>query len=75
MKLEKQELETLQELNNEFTRQKLTLGELEVQRALVIDEVKRIKATFLVEEKKLIDKYGEDSVINLNTGEVQKKQD
>jgi len=70
MKLEEKELERLQELNNEFTRAKLQLGELEVQKSMIMDEVKKIKATFLIEEKKLIEKYGPDSVINLQTGEV-----
>lgn len=70
MKLEEKELERLQELNNEFTRAKLQLGEIEVQKSLIIDEVKKIKATFLIEEQKLIEKYGPDSVINLQTGEV-----
>jgi hypothetical protein len=70
MKLEKKELERLQELNNDFTRMKLQLGEVEVQKSLIIDEVKKIKATFLIEEQKLIEKYGPDSVINLQTGEV-----
>lgn len=70
MKLEEKELERLQELNNEFTRAKLQLGEIEVQKSLIMDEVKKIKATFLIEEQKLIEKYGPDSVINLQTGEV-----
>jgi hypothetical protein len=70
MKLEEKELERLQELNNEFNRTKLQLGEIEVQKSLIIDEVKKIKATFLIEEKKLIEKYGPDSVINLQTGDV-----
>jgi len=70
MKLEEKELERLQELNNEFTRAKLQLGEIEVQKGMIMDEVKKIKATFLIEEKKLIEKYGPDSVINLQTGEV-----
>jgi hypothetical protein len=70
MKLEQKELERLQELNNEFTRAKLQLGEIEVQKGMIMDEVKKIKATFLIEEKKLIEKYGPDSVINLQTGEV-----
>lgn len=70
MKLEEKELERLQELNNEFTRAKLQLGEVEVQKGMIMDEVKKIKATFLIEEKKLIEKYGPDSVINLQTGEV-----
>ena len=70
MKLEEKELERLQELNNEFTRAKLQLGELEVQKSMIMDEVKKINATFLIEEKKLIEKYGPDSVINLQTGEV-----
>lgn len=74
MKLEENELKTLQELNNQFSRAKMQLGELEVQKVLILDQVKEIKENFLTEEKKLIEKYGPESVINLQTGEVSKNK-
>tara|TARA_R100000654_G_scaffold43969_1_gene70152 strand:- start:97 stop:321 length:225 start_codon:yes stop_codon:yes gene_type:complete len=74
MKLTKEELGRVQELNNSFTQSKLALGELELKRHGMLQEMDKLRQTFSVEEQKLISKYGADSVINLQTGEVTEKK-
>ena len=73
-RLTEKELTELQNLNTEFTKFKITLGDLEIQKSSIISEIAAIKMKFAHNEKKLIDKYGEDSVINIQTGEVQQKK-
>ncbi len=74
MKLSKDELEEVQSLNTEYTKKKMMLGDLEIQKAAIISEIGALKMKFAQNEKKLIDKYGKDSVINIQTGEVQQKK-
>ena len=45
----------------------MQIGEIEVQKSFIISEINQIKLQFAQNEKKLIDKYGKDSVINLQT--------
>ncbi len=74
-KLTSEELSNLQELNNSFTQSKVKLGDLELQKTEVFVKVQQIKKSFAELEKKLIEKYGEQSVINLQTGEVSEKKE
>ena len=62
-RLTEKELTELQNLNTEFTKFKITIGDLEIQKSSIISEIAAIKMKFAQNEKKLIDKYGEDSVI------------
>ncbi len=71
-KLTKEELESINDLNKEFTKMKIQLGELEIQKSGLMQGVNVLRAKFSQEEQKLIKKYGEDSVINLQTGDVSK---
>lgn len=73
-KLEEAELKQLQDLNGEFQKFKLALGELELKKAELLRGVDNIKTLFEVEERKLIEKYGPDSVINLKTGQITQKE-
>jgi hypothetical protein len=73
-KLTEQELKEIQDLNNQFAKLKLALSDLELKKVEIIDAIKRLKKLFEVEEKKLIEKYGADSVINLQTGEITQKE-
>jgi|TARA_R110000796_G_scaffold68601_1_gene157122 hypothetical protein len=72
--LEKQELENLQELNGNFVKLKTQLGDLELQKHLIIEQVQSVRANFATMEKDLIEKYGENTVINLQTGELKEKE-
>ena len=61
-------------MNGEFQKFKLALGELELKKAELLRGVDNIKTLFEVEERKLIEKYGPDSVINLKTGQITQKE-
>ena len=74
MKLTQEELELVQTLNTDFTKLKISLGNLELQKQSILSEVDNLKLKFIENETELINKYGADSVINIQTGEVTAKE-
>ena len=74
-KLSEKELETLQSLNNEFNKTKAAIADLEIQKHSLIGSLAELKDKFAKEEQKLIKKYGENSVVNIQTGEVTQKKE
>lgn len=72
-KLEAEELSQLQELQSTFQGYKMQLGELELQKSMLLKEVDDVKEDFNKLENKFIEKYGLDSVINIKTGEITEK--
>lgn len=68
------ELNFIKEGTAEFTKLKITLGDLELRKSAVLKDVESIMNAFAQNEKMLIEKYGENAVINTNTGEVTQKQ-
>jgi hypothetical protein len=70
-----EELTTITSMNTDFSKAKMALGDLELQKQGVLKHIDELKSVFSQHEKMLIEKYGEDSVINIQTGEVTKKQD
>ena len=76
LKLTSEELDFIKNGSAEYTKIKISLGELELQKQGLIKHANNIVETFTNNEKILIEKYGADSVINMQTGEVsQKKQE
>lgn len=73
-KVKKEELEKLQQLNSEFVQAKTQLGDLEIQKSIIISNVQEIRSHFGELEQTLMKKYGENSVINLQTGEIKEKE-
>jgi|TARA_R100000278_G_scaffold122770_1_gene109868 hypothetical protein len=73
-KITNEEMEALQSLISEFEQGKLKLGDLELQKSIIISNIGTIKQKFAEEEQKLINKYGDNSVINLKTGEITEKE-
>ena len=73
--LTEEELGKIQEMNNEFTKAKMAIGDLEMQKANVLRTIDSLRSEFAKHESELISKYGSDAVINVQTGEVTKKQD
>ena len=71
----KEELSTIQQLNNDFNKAKAAIGDIEMEKMNVIKAIENIKAIFAEHEKSLVEKYGADSVINMSTGEVTKKSE
>ncbi len=72
-KLTKKELERIQELVNSFNKLKISLGDTIIQQNALMSDISEMKAEYALEEQKLIKKYGEDAVINIQTGEIKKE--
>ena len=71
--VEDKELKLLQELNSNFKKIKNQLGDLELQKQIILENVTEIKKQFKSLEIELIEKYGDNSVINLETGIITEK--
>ena len=69
-----EELEFIRKGSADYTKIKINLGELELQKQSLIKQAHTIIEAFTNNEKVLIEKYGADSVINMQTGEVTKKE-
>jgi hypothetical protein len=69
----KEELELLQQLSKDYTNAKNTLGDLELRKHDILNDIDAIRKISTDNEKKLISKYGADAVINIQTGEVSNK--
>ena len=69
-----EELEFIRKGSADYTKIKINLGELELQKQGLIKQAHEIVDAFSNNERILIEKYGADSVINMQTGEVTKKQ-
>jgi hypothetical protein len=70
-----EELTKIQELNSEFNKAKMAIGDVELQKQQIIRHIEELKLEFSAHEKSLVEKYGADAVINIQTGEVTQKQD
>lgn len=70
-----EELVKIQELNSEFNKAKMAIGDVELQKQQIIRHIEELKVEFAAHERLLVEKYGADAVINIQTGEVTQKQD
>jgi hypothetical protein len=70
-----EELSTIQNMNSDFAKAKMGLGDIELQKQGLLKAIDDLRTTFSQHERLLIEKYGADAVINMQTGEVTKKQD
>jgi len=73
-KIKDQELDNLQALTAEFNKLKTQLGDLTLQKHGICLRVEELKKEFQTLESQLMDTYGSDSIINMETGEVSKKE-
>lgn len=70
-----EELAKINELNSEFNKAKLAIGDVELQKNQILRHIDILKTEFAAQEKDLIEKYGPDAVINIQTGEITRKQE
>jgi hypothetical protein len=73
--LTQEELTKVQSLQAEFTKSKAAIGDLELQKQTLLKLIENLRGDFSVVEQDLIAKYGKDSVINIQTGEVTTKKE
>jgi hypothetical protein len=70
-----EELDFIQKGTQDFTKIKISLGDLELKKQSLIAQAEKIMEAFSNNEKVLIEKYGPNAVINTQTGEVKQKED
>lgn len=73
-KLTTEELQKLQEMNTIFNKLKMSLADNVLQQESILANISAIKADFIETEKSLMDKYGKNITLNLQTGEVVQKE-
>jgi len=73
-KITDKELEGLQTMTTEFNNLKTQLGDLTLQKHGVCLRVEELKAEFVELEKSLMETYGSDSIINMETGELKETE-
>lgn len=72
-KLTKEELSNIQGLVGRFNTLKMQLGETVLAQQGLMDTIAQTRAEYASVEQQLIEKYGKDSVINIDTGEITEK--
>jgi hypothetical protein len=68
--LSKEELELLQGLVTDYNNVKIRIADTFIAQDALLKEIESMKAAYIKEEKKLLEKYGDDAVINVQTGKV-----
>jgi hypothetical protein len=74
-KVTAEELSMLQAMNTTFINSKMALGDLELKKQSLLKEIDDLKVDFAKNEQALIGKYGMNSVINIQTGEITEKKE
>ena len=69
--LSKEQLELLQGLQNEFNQAKINIADTEIQKAGLLVGLAEVQKKFAEQEQILMKEFGENAVINLQTGEVK----
>jgi hypothetical protein len=72
--LSQEEHEFIKTGSANYTKLKIALGELELQKQGLLEQAEMITNAFKENERRLIEKYGANAVINMQTGEVSQKE-
>jgi hypothetical protein len=72
--LEQEELTKTQEMHNEFNKLKAHLADVSLQKHGILKQIDMLRDSFAAYENGLISKYGVDAIINVQTGEITRKQ-
>jgi hypothetical protein len=73
-KLTESELTKVQSVLNEFNQLKMQLGDAELSKVAILKKVDTLKEDYVSIEKELSEKYGPDSQIDLQTGNIVDKE-
>ena len=73
--LTKEELNKVQSFLTEFNTLKMKIGDTVLAQQSLTEQVKMLKDEYSAYETELMEKYGEDAIINVQTGEIGKKED
>jgi|TARA_R110000744_G_scaffold152828_3_gene267066 hypothetical protein len=70
-KLTEEELTTLQTIVTDYNNVKIRIADTFISQDILLKEIDTMKSLYMLEEKKLLEKYGDDTVINVQTGEIK----
>lgn len=73
-KLTTEELEKVQSFVSEFNTLKMKIGDAALAQTSLVGQVDVLKVAYNEYERELMDKYGKDAVINVQTGDITKKE-
>jgi hypothetical protein len=72
-KLTTEEFELISKINTEYSKMKNALAEFELSKYETFKSIEQLRKDFQVTETELIRKYGPDTVINMQTGDITHK--
>ena len=73
-KISAEELDKLQAVLKDLYTAKTKIADAELEKVAAINQLENIRQQFVVVEKELTDKYGEDISLNIQTGEIAQKE-
>jgi hypothetical protein len=71
--LTEHELMKFKTIQSEITKLKINLAEATLQKHGILKQIDFFRTEITKFENELVEKYGKDSVINIQTGEVKRK--
>mgnify|MGYP003325457046 FL=1 len=74
-KLTTEELGKLQVLNTNFNNVKIEIADCEVRKVALLSQLQKHREEFAKIEKDLIEPYGDNAKVNLQTGEVTQPEE
>ena len=72
--LNKEQLELLQGLQSQFNQAKFDIADAEIRKSALLSGLTEIQKKFAEQEKILMEEFGQNAVINLETGEVKEPE-
>jgi hypothetical protein len=72
--LTEEELSKTQSMHTEFNKMKSHLADVSLQKHSVLKQIDLLRSDFSEHENALMLKYGDDAIINIQTGEITRKQ-
>jgi|TARA_R100000951_G_scaffold116541_1_gene128895 hypothetical protein len=73
-KITEAELLEVQSMNNAFNQLKLKIADTVLTKEHLLGEVAKLKEEYKSVEEKLTEKYGQDAVIDIQTGDISEKE-
>ncbi len=73
-KITEAELLEVQSMNNAFNQLKLKIADTVLTKEHLLGEVSKLKEEYKSVEERLTEKYGQDAVIDIQTGDISEKE-
>jgi hypothetical protein len=70
-----EELNTVQSFVTEFNTLKMKIGDAELAKTSLVSKVDKLKSDYNSYENTLMEKYGADAVVNVQTGEITRNSE